>query len=51
MDALYEMGGAFPTDALRETGVTVREAGPGDDAAGVMPRWWRCRRRPTRSPR
>ncbi|WP_326820868.1 FAD-binding oxidoreductase [Streptosporangium sp. NBC_01756] len=39
MDALYEMGGAFPTDALRETGVTVREAGPGDDAAGVMPRW------------
>ncbi|GAA4221671.1 glycolate oxidase FAD binding subunit [Streptosporangium album] len=39
MDALHEMDGVFPADALRETGVTVREAGPGDEVAGVAPRW------------
>ncbi|MEV7007893.1 FAD-binding oxidoreductase [Streptosporangium sp. NPDC051022] len=26
-------------DALRETGVTIRRAGPGDTVAGVAPRW------------
>ncbi|MDP9861329.1 MULTISPECIES: FAD-binding oxidoreductase [Streptosporangium] len=39
MDALHGTGAAPLTDALRETGVTVRRAGPGDAVAGVLPRW------------
>ncbi|GGS47402.1 glycolate oxidase [Planobispora rosea] len=43
-DAPQETGararhGAGARDALSATGVTVRDAGPGDAVAGVMPRW------------
>ncbi|MFF5211866.1 FAD-binding oxidoreductase [Streptosporangium sp. NPDC000396] len=39
MDTSHEIGEAVPGDALRETGVTIREAGPDDAVAGVRPRW------------
>ncbi|MFJ2031017.1 FAD-binding oxidoreductase [Streptosporangium sp. NPDC087985] len=39
MDAPHETGGEPLADALRETGVTIREATPDDTVAGVPPRW------------
>ncbi|WP_433254213.1 FAD-binding oxidoreductase [Streptosporangium sp. CA-135522] len=39
MGALHDAGEAVLADALHGTGVTIREAGPDDAVAGVMPRW------------
>lgn len=38
-------------EALNKTGVTIREADPGDAVAGVPLAGWHCPRPPRRSPR